>query len=213
MTHSWTRLLRALAIGAVALSTACVSVTPPRFLQVSSDRDWTATFARANALAAQGHIAQADSLLAHYATTYPSAPQSVEADYWRALFTLKSPAATQSISQAIPLLQRYVAAGPSTQHWIEADALLRVASRVDTLTRVAAIYISRGEVSTDAAAASAAAAAKVDANAKADAKAASADTKALEEEIRKLRDELAKSKEELERIKKRLAEPPKKPPR
>ena len=124
------------------------------------------------------------------------------------MFNLRAPGATQSISQAIPLLQAYVRAGPTTEHWIEADALLRAASRIDTLSRVAATYVSRGDVSIDAATATA----RADVKAAADAKAA-ADTKALEEEIRKLKDELAKSKEELERIKKRLAEPPKKPPR
>lgn len=183
---------------ALALSTACA--TP--HLSGLPSAEWGPTLTRARALANDGRIAQADSLVARYAAAYPSAPQAVEANYWRALLNLRSPAATQGISSAIPLLQTYLAAGPSTEHWLEADALLRAASRVDTLSRVAATYISRGEVSIDAAATAKAA----------EAKAATADTKAQNDEIRRLTDELAKSKEELDRIKKRLAEPPKKPP-
>jgi hypothetical protein len=196
---------RATLVAAVALSTGCVTVTPPRFLQLSSDREWAPTLTRARDLANDGRTAQADSLLAQYAASFPAAPQTTEVPYWRALFLLHAPTAASGVQAAIPLLQTYVAAGQSTEHWMEADALLRAASRVDTLTRT---YVSKGEVATDAAAA---AAAKT-ADAKAEVKTVTADTKAQDDEIRRLRDELAKSKDELERIKKRLAEPPKKPP-
>jgi valyl-tRNA synthetase len=201
---------RLVALLAVVSSSACVSVSPPHFLQVPSDREWKPTLDRAREMAARGQIEQADSLLAQFATAYPTAPQAVEAGYWRAILNLRSPAATQGISRAIPLLRTYVAAGPSTEHWTEADALLRAAARVDTLSHVAATYVSRGEVATDAAAQDKI---KADNTRAAETKVVAADTKAQDDEIKRLKDELAKSKEELERIKKRLAEPPKKPPR
>lgn len=210
MSRVRARLSRLVAVLAVISLSACVSVNPPRFLQYPADREWKPTLDRARELANAGQIWPADSLLAEFASAYPTAPQAVEANYWRAICNLRSPAATQGISRAIPLLRTYVAAGPSTEHWTEADALLRAASRVDTLSRIAATYISRGEVATDAAALDKVKAADTKA---AETKAVAADTKAQDDEIKRLKDELAKSKEELERIKKRLAEPPKKPPR
>ena len=203
------RLSIAVAALAMIVSSGCVSVSPPRFLQVPSDRDWKPTLERARSLADGGQVERADSVLAQFAATYPTAPQAIEASYWRALLNLRSPAAADGVSRAIPLLQTYVAAGSSTEHWVEADALLHAASRVDTLSRVAATYISRGEVASDAAITANAKAADVKA---AETKAVTADTKAQDDEIKRLRDELAKSKDELDRIKKRLAEPPKKPP-
>ena len=194
-------------LGLVSLG-ACAALSPSRSLRMEATQEWAQTLARARGLAIDGRAGQADSLLARYATQYPSAPQAVEANYWRALFDLRSSAANQRLLAAIPLLQAYVSAGPSTEHWMEGDALLRAATRVDTLTRVTAGYLSKGEVSNDAAAAANVRAA----DAKAEVKAATADGKAQDEEIKRLRDELAKSKDELDRIKKRLAEPPKKPP-
>ena len=195
-------------LGMLLSMTACVSVRPPSFLQIPSDRDWGPTLARARQLASEGRGAQADSVLAQFAAAYPAAPQAVEASYWRALLNLRAPAPNSATIAAIPLLQTYLAAGPTTEHWMEAEALLRAASRVDTLTRMAATYVSRGEVATDLATATAKA---VDANAKADAKTVAADTKAQDEEIKRLKDELAKANTELERIRKRLSSPPPKP--
>jgi hypothetical protein len=208
MSRIHARLLRTILGVAVISSAACVSVNPPRFLQYPADREWKPTLDRARELANTGQVWQADSLLEQFAYAYPTAPQAVEANYWRGLLNLRSPSSTQAVSRAIPLLQTYVAAGQSTEHWMEADALLRAACRVDTLSRIAATYISRGEVGDAAITANAKAA---DAKA-AETKAVAADTKTQDEEIKRLKDELAKSKDELERIKKRLAEPPKKPP-
>jgi hypothetical protein len=202
------RPIRLLGALAMASSAACATLGQTTLLQ-QADRDWGPTLTRSRAVARDGRPAQADSLLAQYAAAYPSAPQAIEASYWRALLDIGSPTTTQRTSLAIPLLQTYVAAGPATEHWMEADGLLRAVCRVDTLSRVAATYISRGEVSIDAAAAATAKAADAKAI---DAKTATADTKAQNDEIRRLTDELAKSKDELDRIKKRLAEPPKKPP-
>jgi hypothetical protein len=193
---------------AALLLGGCITVHTPSFMLAPADRQWEPTLARARALADNGRIAGADSLLAHYSATYPTSKEAREADYWRALLDLRSAPDNSRIADALPLLQHYVSGGPTTEHWMEADALLRAASRVDTLNRVSATYTSKGDVTIDAAAAANARAADV----KADLKAVSADNKSQDEEIKRLRDELAKSKDELDRIKKRLAEPPKKPP-
>jgi len=201
------RSIARIAPAAALLLGGCITVHTPAFLLAPADREWGSTLARARSLADNGRIASADSLLANYAAAYPTAKQAREADYWRALLDLRSAPDNSRIPDALPLLQHYVSGGPTTEHWMEADALLRAASRVDTLTRSTTTYISKGDVTADAAAANARAA-----DARAEAKAATADNKSQDEEIKRLRDELAKSKEELERIKKRLAEPPKKPP-
>lgn len=200
---------RVVAMIALAMSTACVTVRPPSFLEVPYLKDWGQTLKQARSLALEGYYGQADSLLAQYATLYPEALQAKEAKYWRALFNLRSSPSSQRLSFAIPLLESYVAAGPSTEHWIEAGALLQAAARLDSVSKISATYVSRGDVTTDAATAAANGRA---ADAKAETKAVTADSKAQDDEIRRLKDELAKSKDELERIKKRLAEPPKKPP-
>lgn len=199
------KLLRSFSLLILGASSACVSVRPPGFLEIPAIKDWGETLKQAQSLAVDGRTWQADSLLAAYAAQYPDVPQAREAGYWRALLNLRSMPSTQRLSFALPLLQAYVAAGPTTEHWMEADALLHAASRVDTLSRIAETYVSKGEVTADAANARVA-------DAKAETKAATADTKAQDDEIRRLKDELAKSKDELDRIKKRLAEPPKKPP-
>ena len=140
MIRSRARLSRLVAALAVIAVSGCVSVSPPRFLQVPSDREWKPTLDRATALASGGQVERADSVLAQFATTYPTAPQAIEASYWRALLNLRSPAAADGVSRAIPLLQTYVAAGPSTEHWAEADALLHAASRVDTSAGVSPAF-------------------------------------------------------------------------
>jgi hypothetical protein len=198
-----TRLVRAVATVALLAASACVTVTPPRFLQYPSDRAWGPTLDQARTLAAEGRVAQADSVLAQYAQAFPTAPQAVEANYWRAVLNLRAPSPTQGISQAIPLLQAYLAAGQSTQHWAEADALLRATARVDSISKIAATYVSKGEVAGDV---------TTNPAKPAEIKTVVVDSKAQDDEIKRLKDELAKSKDELERIKKRLAEAPKKPP-
>lgn len=185
-----------LALIALGAATACAPAHTASLIQDQPYRDWEATLSGARALAEKGQTSAADSALARYAATYPSAPQAVEVGYWRALLNFEAPVEMQSTTFAIPLLQSYVAAGRSTEHWIEADALLRMAARVDSLSHLTATYVTHGEVTLDAT--------------KIDTKTPPPD--ARDDEIKRLKDELAKSKDELDRIKKRLAEPPKKPP-
>jgi hypothetical protein len=195
------RLVMAAVLGA---SAGCLSANPG-FLP-APERDLGSTLERARAMASNGQVARADSLLVEYVASNQGSRQALEAQYWRSVLQLQAP--EPGVGIAIPLLNTYVAAGQTTDHWLEAEALLRAAMRLDTLSRERAalsrvIMTSNGEVVSANAKA---------ADAKADAKAAIVDTKELEAEIRRLKDELAKSKDELERIKKRLAEPPKKPP-
>src|SRR4029077_17374403 len=117
VTRPRARLFSAAATLAIIAVSGCVSVSPPRFLQVPSDREWKPTLDRARALADGGQVGRADSVLTQFAVAYPTAPQAFEANYWRALLSLRSPAATEAFSRAIPLLQTYVAAGSSTEHW------------------------------------------------------------------------------------------------
>ncbi len=186
------------------MNAACVSVTTPRFLKPAPERDWKPTLERAQSLAAAGQAAQADSVLAIYASSYPMTPGAREALYWRSLIQLQS----GLVSEKGPamMLSRYMS--ERGDHPIEAATLHRIAVRVDSLARAAntltaKVVVSDGEIAT---------ARDKAADAKADSKAAVADTKDLESENKRLKGELAAAKEELERIKKRLAEPPKKPP-
>ena len=194
------------AIAALLLnSAACISVTTPRFMLPAPERKWAPALETAQALAAAGQPAKADSVLAAYATSFPGTPGAHEVNYWRALFQFEG-APAGPVPPAI-MLQTYLA-HRHVEHRTEAQALLRATVRVDSLSRAAnalatKVQVSDGEVVS---------AANRAADAKADAKAATAETKDQEAEIKRLRAELAASKEELERIKKRLAEPPKKPP-
>ena len=200
------RFFARIVISALLLnSVACISVTTPRFLKPAPERDWKPTVEQAQALAAAGRAAEADSLLAAYAAAYPTTPGAREALYWRSLIQLQSGLVSE-IGPAM-MLGRYMNER-GAEHAIEAATLYRIATRVDSLSRAAnalttKVMISDGEV---------ASARDKAADAKADTKAAVADTKDLDSENKRLRAELAAAKEELERIKKRLAEPPKKPP-
>jgi hypothetical protein len=192
---------------AVALmnSAACISVTTPRFLKPAPQRQWKPTLERAQSLAESGQPAEADSLLASYAASYPDTPGAREALYWRSLIQLQSGLVSEN--GPAMMLGEYLSSRAG-DHAIEAATLRRVAIRVDSLSRAAnalttKVTVSNGEVVTANTRA---------ADAKADAKAAVADNKDQDAEIRKLRSDLAAAREELERIKKRLAEPPKKPP-
>ena len=198
-------LSRLIAVLIAGSSTGCISVTTPVFMQSAPRREWQPTLDRARDFARNGQTRQADSLLEAYAVSYPRSAQAIETNYWRSLIQLQAPATSPGVLAAIPLLRAYLAAGP-TEHHLEAEALLRAAARVDTLSRAAEsmstkVVASSGEAVTANARA---------ADAKADVKAVTADQDA---EIRRLKDELAKSRDELDRIKKRLAEPTKKPPR
>jgi hypothetical protein len=198
---------RLIVTAALFGASGCISITTPRFMMPAPERDWKPTLSEARSLASTGKSERADSLLARFAASYPDSPQAIETNYWRSLFLLNGSNGLQNADATIPMLHTYLASG-ATEHHIEADALLRAAARVDTLSRATAalttrVVVSNGDIVTGNTRA---------ADAKPDAKPVTADAKDQDAEIKRLRDELAKSKEELDRIKKRLAEPTKKPP-
>ena len=179
-------------------ATACVSVRTPSFMRPAPQREWKTTVERAQSLAAAGRAAEADSILANYAASYPNTPGARESLYWRSLIQLQSGLVSEN--GPAMMLGQYINERDA-EHAIEAATLRRVATRVDSLARAAntltsKVQISNGEV----------------VSAKSDTKAVIADNKDQDAEIKRLKGELAAAKEELERIKKRLAEPPKKPP-
>lgn len=200
------RGLRGLFATLILSTGACAGSMTPSFMQATGSREWPRTLDRAQSLAAEGKVLQADSLLAGYASAYPGTAGATETYYWRALMLVQSGAAPTP--GPAMMLGMYLKE-PSIQHRIAAQALLKSASTVDSLMRAASmlatkVTVSNGEVVSANTRA---------ADAKADVKAVAADNRDQDAEIKRLKDELAKSKEELERIKKRLAEPPKKPPR
>jgi hypothetical protein len=198
--------VRIAAAAFVLSATGCVTVTTPRFMRPAPEREWSSTLDRARMLAAEGRVTTADSLLSLHASRYPGTPGAVESYYWRSLMLVQAGAApTPGPSMLLGLYLRE----PDVEHRIEAEALMKAAMKVDSLSRAASTLVTRVQESSG----EVVSAANKAADAKADAKAATAETKDQDAEIRRLRAELASSKEELERIKKRLAEPPKKPPR
>jgi hypothetical protein len=191
-------LVRIVTLAMLLSATACVSVRTPSFLTPAPRREWKTTVERAQSLAAAGRAAEADSILANYAASYPKTPGARETLYWRSLIQLQSGLVSEN--GPAMMLGQYINERDA-EHAIEAVTLRRVATRVDSLARAAntltsKVQISNGEV----------------VSAKSDTKAVIADNKDQDAEIKRLKGELAAAKEELERIKKRLAEPPKKPP-
>lgn len=191
-------LARIVTLAMLLTATACVSVRTPSFMRPAPQREWKTTVERAQSLAAAGRAAEADSILANYAASYPNTPGARESLYWRSLIQLQSGLVSEN--GPAMMLGQYINERDA-EHAIEAATLRRVATRVDSLARAAntltsKVQISNGEV----------------VSAKSDTKAVIADNKDQDAEIKRLKGELAAAKEELERIKKRLAEPPKKPP-
>jgi hypothetical protein len=195
-----------IVISALLLNSAgCLAVTTPRFMMPAPERAWKPTLEQAQKFAAAGQVAQADSTLASYATSYPGTAGARESLYWRSLIQLQSAPVSSMTPSA--MLGMYLN-DPAAEHPVEAATLYRITSRVDSLSRAAGVLATKVEISTGEVVSATSKAA----DAKADAKAATAETKDQEAEIKRLKNELAAAKDELERIKKRLAEPPKKPP-
>src|SRR4051812_28210850 len=72
----------------VALSSGCVSVHRPWFMEPTIERDWDNTLLLARVRAAEGKFVVADSMLARFAAQYPGTHEALETAYWRALFDL-----------------------------------------------------------------------------------------------------------------------------
>src|SRR4051812_19296114 len=178
-------LLRAVAAVAFAGSTACVSITTPKFMKPAPERDWKSTLSTAQQLATAGQVREADSVLASYAQAYPTSPNAVETNYWRSLFLLHAGDEPSASGAAVPMLQNYVAAG-GTEHRLEADALLRAAWHVDSLSRATAVVTRTSTSNGDVVPAQ-----RTPGEVRTEVKVVPGDTKEQDAEIRRLKDELA----------------------
>ena len=173
--------------------------------------EWQVSLAGAQARAASGEFAVADSMLAAYAARHPGTRETLETAYWRALFKADPSNSAASTTQALAALDGYLRDPRPRDHIVEAQTVRRSVAQIDALNRAAEAASAREKDAASQAqnAKLAAADAKADANkADANANAAAADKDA---EIKRLKDELAKANAELDRIRKRLASPP--PPR
>jgi hypothetical protein len=115
---------------------ASVGCNPrPLFLQPRPTRDWPATLQSAKEAARQGRHAEADSILAAFASRHAESYEAREARYWRAL-VLIDPANTQaSTAAALRSINEYFANGATADAYDEATILRRVVQRADSLAR------------------------------------------------------------------------------
>lgn len=197
---------RALLGVTLVTAAACVTITPPAFLEPAPARDWKTTLDAARTDAAAGRFAAADSLLAAYDGHYAGTPQAVETRYWRAVFDLDPTNALGSPTTALSLLDAYIGDPSAGTHMDEARSLRGVAFALDSLRRYAAAVSDALQSSTTTNAASHVSESRGEVT-NGTTKTAEADA----DEIKRLKDELAKANDELDRIKKRLAAPAKPP--
>jgi valyl-tRNA synthetase len=179
-----------------------------RFRTAEQPNEWQVAMAGAQARAASGEFASADSILARYATRHPGTRETLETTYWRAVFKADPTNPNGSAPQAVTSLDAYLRDLRPRDHIAEAQTLRRTVARIDSLSRAAEATTVQVKTASDEAAnaKAAVAGAKADANkADASATAAAADKDA---EIKRLKDELAKANAELDRIRKRLSSPP-----
>ena len=154
--------------------------------------DWGQTLAQAEAAASQRRYADADRVLAEFASRYPGTEGAVESAYWRGVLALEPGNHDSSPQVAAALFDTYGKASGALPHRLEADILrhlaLQLASPSTTVANAAASQSSSGTQSSSD---------------------RSADVRARDAEIQRLKDELAKANDELERIKRRLTAPTK----
>jgi hypothetical protein len=188
----------------VALSSGCLSVHRPWFMEPTIDRDWDNTLLMARVRASEGKFAVADSMLARFAAQYPGTHEALETAYWRALFDLDPANHVASFTSAMASLDAYLGEKRSREHAAEAATLRRIAGHMDELNKLAATALAEARDSTGAA--------RITPDSRTDIRAPVAGDVSLpspaDVEIKRLKDELAKANAELERIRRRLAQPP-----
>jgi hypothetical protein len=189
----------------IALSTGCISVHRPRFMEPSIERDWDNTLFLARVRASEGKFAAADSILARFATEYPGTRQASETAYWRALYDLDPSNHGASFRSAISSLDAYLSESGPHEHAAEAATLRRIAGHMDELNKLAASALAEAK---DTSAAARVTATDIRAEVKPPAAGDVGLPTAADVEIKRLKDELAKANAELERIRRRLAQPP-----
>jgi hypothetical protein len=148
---------------------------------------WPGIFSRARRAADAERFGEADRLLAEFAQQHASSPESSEATFWRALFSIDPANTTATVSDQIAAFDSYIAAGPSLPRYTEARILRRMVEAIDS-TRALVVAVRATAEARD---------------------------RAKSDEVKRLSDELEKTLAEMERIKRRLAPRPpdeKRPP-
>jgi TolA-binding protein len=186
-----TTTVRRIAVLALSGTVGCASGRVIAARQGPSS-DWGETLAQAEAAASQRRYADADRLLAEYASRFPGTEGAVESAYWRGVIALEPGNHDGSPQMAAALFDTYAKAAGALPHRLEADILRHLA-----LQLVAPPTTAANAAGPSGAAASPTAGDR------------SADLKAKDAEIQRLKDELAKANDELERIKRRLTAPTK----
>ena len=155
--------------------------------------DWGQTLTQAVGAALQRRYADADRLLADYASRFPGTQGAAESAYWRGVIALEPANHDGSPQVAAALFDTYAKSSGALPHRLEADILRHLALQLPTSSTMAAS--SPGVQATSGTSSGS--------------NDRSADVKAKDAEIQRLKDELAKANDELERIKRRLTAPTK----
>ncbi|HEY2025894.1 MAG TPA: hypothetical protein VGG78_02735 [Gemmatimonadaceae bacterium] len=184
-------LVRRAALGALIVVGGCITGRGAPEASAAQN-DWGETLARAEAAADARRYADADRLLADFASRYPGTPGATECAYWRGILSLE-PANHDGTPQiAAAFFEMYEKSGGALPHRVEAEILRNLALRLQNSgPATVAIAAPVTAASTSASSSS------------------TADLKAKDTEIQRLKDELAKANDELERIKRRLTAPTK----
>lgn len=135
---------------------------------------------RAQELADRGRFADADRVLADFATSRPGTPEGAEADFWRALLRADPANTDATVRDQLAAIDTYLNGGPEMPRYVEALILRRLVETADS---------ARSMITAVRAA-------------------AQARERAKEDESKRLADELEKALAELDRIRRRLAPKP-----
>lgn len=182
------RIALVASVAATALS-ASACLAPQPIVTVSPELDWSQSQTLASQAVVGGRYAEADTILARFAGRHPQSYESLEAEYWRALFLLDPGNPNASRDTAIVLLDQYAAADPNLPHWREAVTLRRVAAQLKTAEKLASAAVTTETGQSGA-------------------RTVVVEAKDRDAEVARLKSELAKANKELERIKRRLTTPP-----
>ena len=185
------RTVRRIAVLGLLATNGCVTgrVAPA---PEGPSNDWGQTLAQAVGAALQRRYADADRLLADYASRFPGTEGAAESAYWRGVIALEPANHDGSPQVAAALFDTYAKSSGALPHRLEADILRHLALQLATSTAAAN---SPGVQATSGTSSGS--------------NDRSADVKARDAEIQRLKDELAKANDELERIKRRLTAPTK----
>lgn len=179
------RIWKFLAV--LALAAGCTHAS--QYRTSPADREWSATLASAQQLAASTQYAAADSVLEEYAQRRPHSTGAREALFWRGVFALEPANSAASVQTARTAFDAYLADSGTVEHRAEASALTRATRVIDSLSQaratdsIPAVHLTVAD----------------------DSLRATAREQELLKNMKRLQDSLEKTTAELDRIKKRLS--------